>query len=284
MVQKLSLTEELAFTTVRIECDDAHGNTSSGTGFFYRFVDEASQHIPAIITNKHVIEGSVRGRFIMTLDDGRGGPAFNRHQAFEFDSFAQRWLPHPNADIDLCVMLVAPLLLAAIDQGEPLYFKQVSPDFVITQDELDEMGLLEEILMIGYPNGIWDRHNNMPIFRRGTTATHPNLNWNGKPEFLIDAACFPGSSGSPVFLFNQGGQTTSSAEKGPGSGRVKLLGVMCAGPQHTLTGEAEAGTMPTATKPNNLGIVIKAHLLDDFETMFRQLPKQPVAAAPQGSA
>ncbi len=44
--------------------------------------------------------------------------------------------------------------------------------------------------MIGYPNGIWDEANNMPIIRRGITATHPNFNYNGKPEFMIDAACF----------------------------------------------------------------------------------------------
>lgn len=284
MVQNLSLTEELAFTTVRIECDDAHGNTSTGTGFFYRLVDEGSQHIPVIITNKHVIAGSVRGRFIMTLDDGHGGPAYNSHQSFEFDSFEQRWIPHPKADIDLCVMLVAPLLLAAIEQGKPLFFKQVSPDIVVTRDELDEMNLLEEILMIGYPNGIWDRHNNMPIFRRGTTATHPNLNWNSKPEFLIDAACFPGSSGSPVFLFNHGSRTTKSTGTVPGSGRVKLLGVLCAGPHNTLTGEVKVGTKPTAAIPNNLGIVIKARMLDDFETIFRQMQKTPVTTTPPGSA
>lgn len=52
--------------------------------------------------------------------------------------------------------------------------------------------------MVGYPDGIWDEFNNQPIVRRGITATHPKNDFNGKGEFLIDAVCFPGSSGSPV--------------------------------------------------------------------------------------
>ena len=41
----------------------------------------------------------------------------------------------------------------------------------------------------------------MPILRRGTTATPIALNFEGRPEFLIDAAVYPGSSGSPVFVY-----------------------------------------------------------------------------------
>lgn len=58
--------------------------------------------------------------------------------------------------------------------------------------------------MIGYPNGLWDSQNNLPIIRRGITATSVKKDYNGKKEFLIDAAVFPGSSGSPVFIFNEG--------------------------------------------------------------------------------
>lgn len=39
------------------------------------------------------------------------------------------------------------------------------------------------------------------FFRRGITATNINFDYNGKKEFVIDAACFPGSSGFPVFIW-----------------------------------------------------------------------------------
>jgi hypothetical protein len=38
------------------------------------------------------------------------------------------------------------------------------------------------------------------FFRRGMTATPPQLDYCGRPTFLIDASVFGGSSGSPVFL------------------------------------------------------------------------------------
>ena len=118
--------------------------------------------------------------------------------------------------------------------------------------------------MIGYPNGLWDQLHNLPIIRKGITATHPKLKLNGKPEFLIDAACFPGSSGSPVFLANIGSYVSPNGSLCTGS-RVALLGTLYAGPQHTTTGEIVVVDVPTDTKsiavgsiPNNLGYVIQA--------------------------
>ena len=60
-----------------------------------------------------------------------------------------------------------------------------------------------------------------------------------------------------------------------GSSRIKLLGVLYAGPQHTVEGEIRFVMVPTQQKtvtvariPNNLGIIIKAEHLLAFEGMF----------------
>jgi hypothetical protein len=61
-----------------------------------------------------------------------------------------------------------------------------------------------------------------------------------------------------------------------GSGRIKLLGVLYAGPQHTVEGEIRVVLVPTQQKPvsvstipNNLGIIIKSEQLLAFEEMFK---------------
>lgn len=278
MAIKLSPSEQLAYSTVRIECELQNGQIGTGTGFFYRFAEDEGVHVPAIITNKHVIAGAKKGRFIMTLADGDGNPIQQGHHAFIFDNFEQMWVSHPESNVDLCSMPIAPLLEAANKESKKLFYVSLDKSLIPSNAELEDMVLMEEITMVGYPNGIWDQVNNMPIFRRGITATHPNLDYNGKPEFLIDAACFPGSSGSPVFLYNQFGYATKSGGMTIGPGRLKLLGVLYAGPQHTVSGEVKVITIPTqnvpiaiSTIPNNLGMVIKASKLEDFEKFFKQI-------------
>lgn len=141
-----------------------------------------------------------------------------------------------------------------------------------TEQELADLMALEDVLMIGYPNGIWDSTNNMPIFRRGATATHPKLNYEGRKEFVIDAACFPGSSGSPVFLYNEGAWSTRQGANIGGT-RIKLLGVLFAGPQYTASGEIRIVNVPTQQRalafskiPNNLGFVIRAERLREIQS------------------
>lgn len=158
-------------------------------------------------------------------------------------------------------MPIAPLMLQAEQEGKKIFFISLDKSLILKPDEFSELSAFEEIIMIGYPNGIWDFVNNMPIIRKGITATHPNLDYNGKREFMIDAACFPGSSGSPVYSYSFGPYTTNSGNTVLGGGpRIKLLGILYAGPQHTATGEIEIINVPAQQKavafsriPNNLG-------------------------------
>lgn len=270
----LSSAEQLAHSTVRIECDLAGGTIGTGTGFFYSLDRSGDQHVPVIITNKHVIAGAIKGRFLLTLQDGADEPVIGLYQAFELDAFEKQWTPHPDINVDLCAMPIAPLLREAEQRKLKFFFSTFDKTLIPTKAEIDDMLGLENIAMVGYPNGLWDQRNNLPIFRKGVLATNYKYDWNGKKEFLIDAACFPGSSGSPVMLFDVASYQT---RKGTfmGSSRIKLLGVLYAGPQHTVEGEVKVVFVPTQQKavsiagiPNNLGVVIKAEQLLAFEGMF----------------
>ena len=280
MLHNLSISEQLAHSTVRIETSKTSGE-GSGTGFFYRFVDKGDTYVPAIVTNKHVIEGSLSGRFVLTEKDDNENPIYGKYRRFYFDNFHSLWTLHPDKKVDLCAMPIAPILHQAREKDINFFYISLDKSLLLTEEELNDLILMEDVVMVGYPNGIWDEKNNMPIFRKGITATHPNLDWNGRPEFLIDAACFPGSSGSPVFLFNQGGYATKSGDLKIGPSRVKLLGALYAGPQHTVSGEIKIIQVPTqhvavpvSSIPNNLGMVIKSSQLAAFERIFEKAASQ----------
>ena len=276
-------SDQLAYATVRIECDITNG-TSTGTGFVFRFCQEGNSYVPAIVTNRHVVQGGTTGRFHMHLAAGPDVLPSN-HMRFDVPDFGNQWIGHPDPDVDLCVMPIAPLMQSSKQQGHELFFKSLGEELIPVEPELAELLAIEEIVMVGYPNGIWDHVNNMPVFRRGITATHPNTDYRGKKEFIIDAACFPGSSGSPVLLYNPSGYTDRRGNTILKL-RIKLLGVLFALTAYTAEGKIVIKEVPTVAKPvpispipNNLGLIIKADRLKEFDGPLRTL-SQPTANPP----
>ncbi len=186
----LTLTEQLSYATVRIECKSKDNQLFTGTGYLFRFrIDkELNTHIPVVITNKHVIKNAYEGRIIFSKADEEGNPDDKNHFGLFLNNFEQMWKMHPSDDVDLCAMPIAPFLNQAERENHKLFYRSLDTTLIPTQEQLDDLSAMEDIVMVGYPNGIWDSINNKPIFRKGVTATHPNLDYNGKKEFMIDAA------------------------------------------------------------------------------------------------
>ncbi|UXM82709.1 hypothetical protein N7V09_03630 [Shewanella seohaensis] len=73
--------------------------------------------------------------------------------------------------------------------------------------------------------------------------------------------------------------------------RIKLLGVLYAGPQHTASGEIVLKPVPTSnvpmsltSMPNNLGYVIKATELGAIESIAASLLTNQARGTPQSGA
>ena len=136
------------------------------------------------------------------------------------------------------------------------------------------------LVVIGYPSGIWDSVHNLPILRSANTATPLDIDYKGRPQFLINGACFSGSSGSPIFLANEG----SYADRGGLvlGNRLFLVGVLSATYTQSLQGEIMESEIPTSSTlvsiarlPIHLGICIKAREI----LRLAEVAKQRHAAA-----
>ncbi len=271
----LSVTEQLAFSTTRIDVTYSDGSIGTGTGFFFRLKESEQHHIPVIVTNKHVVQKGKTGVFRLTMRDEKGNPIVGKIQSIQIDNFEQQWLYHPDSGIDLAVMPIAPLLNEADKRGIKFFFLSFGKDLLPKLSDFSEFNYVEDILMIGYPIGIQDTVNNMPVFRRGITATHLSNDYEGRKEFIIDAACFPGSSGSPVLLYNVPYYTD---KKGNANfvNRIRLVGILYAGPQYSAEGTIIVKDIPVKAipaalfnMPINLGYVIKAERILDFESLMK---------------
>lgn len=269
----LSVTEQLQYATVRIVVRLSNGGQSIGTGFFFTFGEDDL----FIVTNKHVLEGGIEATLKLRGRKDNDSPDDLKHIDILINNVQELFMPHPDTTVDLAVLPTTLVLLEAMRQEVQLFFVSLDESIITSSEyDLNRLDAIEDVLMVGYPNGIWDNVNNLPIFRRGITATHPSKNYNGRDEFMIDAACFPGSSGSPIFLCNMG----SYSDKRGGiiiGNRTKLLGVLYAGTQHSIIGEIEIVPAPThnipiavSQIPNNLGICVKARRILDFQKVIRK--------------
>lgn len=217
--------------------------------------------------------GSIR----FTTKDIDGNPLYQKHQPIIINDFEKNWIFHPNSEIDLCVLPFNFIVDIANTIGIQLFYKTFNETLIPDTESLNEHDAVEDILMIGYPNGLWDSQNNMPLFRKGITATDVKLDYNGKKEFIIDAACFAGSSGSPVILCDIWGYRDKFGTLNIGKQRV-LLGILYACPQVSITGDIQIVTVPNLQQkamaisniPNDLGFVIKSELIKDFISILRQ--------------
>ena len=155
------------------------------------------------------------------------------------------WFFHSTKD--LCFTFVNPVFEGVKSgYGKDVFYVANDASIIATKEKLKDLSALEELVMVGYPIGLSDTRNNYPIFRKGYTSAHPAVDFNDDGIGLVDMACFPGSSGSPIYILNEGGYRDKHGNAYFGPSRVILLGVLFAGPQYDARGDIVVKTIPTS--------------------------------------
>lgn len=190
--------KRLLFHTVRVDTVLADGSLGSGTAFVIEH-PHARGRSRFVVTNRHLVEGVQRGALVFTRAHN-GQPLIGQRFQIDIEDFPQAWFCHPQPEVDLALVPLRPLLEAAQAQGVELYVQPIDSRTMPDAAASAAFDALEDVLFVGYPSGVWDQVNALPILRRGSTATALALDFEGRAEFLIDAAVYPGSSGSPVFV------------------------------------------------------------------------------------
>ncbi len=268
--------EQMLFTTVRIEGTLADGRTTTGTGFIFERKIGADR-IPFIITNRHVVEGVKNGTIYFHTAEG-DEPKLGNGYKLDVTDFDVMWVFHPDPSVDVAVVPLGPLLKTPTDAGVKVFFRSVSQDLLATEAQLLDLSLLQRVVFIGYPNGLWDTANLLPIARTGSIATLPRIAFQGRPLFLIDASVFPGSSGSPVFVLDEGGFQDHKGTLHVGETRLILLGIVAAVYYKTDINDVILAAHAPPSKPVvvdkemiDLGMVFnRSALADTIDAAFKE--------------
>ncbi len=268
-----TVAEQLLFSTLRIETD-----TKVGTGFIINHQWSDDKRGPFLVTNRHVVDDTSGARLTFTLKaDDADGPSLGRTHTVSLSQDAWKWTAHPSSDVDIAALPLAGLINHVTGNGVNLFYKGLDTEFIPEQAVLEDLDAIEEILFVGYPSGIYDHVHNLPVSRKGTTASPPSVDYNGQPVFLIDASVFPGSSGSPVLVLNNGLYVTRTGTQ-LGRNRLLLLGVLSEVMYREQDGSLEFRQTPASITPVvrtremlDLGLVYKSRtIIGTIEHTLRQ--------------
>lgn len=218
--------DHLSLCTTLITLRKGDKLISTGTGFFF-LRGEGNDKVLFLVTNYHVLTGcspeekekpkgdNIEWFFHTDKDDSSKIrkvklPLFN-------NAGKPIWLRSevcPQAD--LAVIPIPNILAQNCD------IKVVSEEWY-TEPDLKVVPTTPAIL-IGYPYGFYDQINALPIWKTGSIASEPDVDFKDNPYFLLDISAFPGMSGSPAFAISHGSyESTTGALK---SGSIKkFLGV-----------------------------------------------------------
>lgn len=255
-------SDSLARATVRLHCEDGP-RSSVGTSFLYR-IGDGEAWTPILVTNRHVVDGFSLAHLSFSRANELRHARPEDSEMVTVTNLQNLVIYHPDPNIDLAAILLGPIVNQLGTGNGPINLTAIRESDLVDDDTERRMRFVEDVLVVGYPQGLWDSHRNLPLFRGGVTASSAVLDYNNEPKFLIDCSIYPGSSGSPVFLYNSGVVLDAENNSASLGERVKLLGVVFAVQLYQVNGQVTE-TTPTAARamanvgiPSNLGVVVKA--------------------------
>ena len=237
----------IGYITAKIDIESPNVANSMGTGFFHRtsLNDGTDRSITLLISNRHVFKDP-KDRLIVSLNRKKEGdtrafgntPAFGKIITLDQAGFERDYFAHPDRGVDLACVNFSKIT------HTDAFFHYLFDDF-LTPINYEQVAPGSDVIFVGYPENRYDVVNNLPLIRRGSIASMPNVDFNGKGQIVIDAQIFPGSSGSPVFV--------------DWGNKYSLLGVV----SQTMIRHSQLQTLPANIPPVGveqilgLGIVVK---------------------------
>jgi len=210
-------------------------------------------------------------------EEGNKAPKYCSSLRHEISIDAIPVICHPDPQIDLCAIPITVLINVRNQLNTHVFYQTFGENMLPSPSDLASFDAVEDIMMVGYPNGLWHEHHNLPIFRRGISATPIAIGFNGEKEFIIDAACYKGSSGSPVMICDIRRVRDKFGGMTIGSSRTFLIGVLYGAPVEIMEGDIVIDNHPelkTDAKakthaPINLGLVVNHQALRELTDVIR---------------
>ena len=269
----MSITEKLTYAVVKIDTTKSDGKKYTATGFFFKFFGKAD----ALITNKHVMKDCTLCSFDLCELGDDGIPIDEKSHTITINDPLDLCVMHPDSDVDLCCINIWPAMEKLQKERKKVFFISLNARLIPNQSRINNFAALEDIVMIGCPKGLYDNYNHKPIIRSGITSTHLKNNYRGKKEFLVDVASLQGSSGSPIFIIDNGYRFEGDAVNISNQCDVYFVGIFCR--LHEYKGGMDSEDVDNTPEhyvklPMHIGIAVKSSEIFVLEDIVKKIYKE----------
>jgi S1-C subfamily serine protease len=190
----VDMTVDLMSATVQVEQPLADGTRTVATGFLVSDPTPDGRPRVVLVTANHVFDSmpSDEATVGYRVQSADGAWSFAPQKVEIRAEGKPLWTRDPDRDV-AAIAIVAP----------PAFAKAAIPlAWLASDDTLTKYQLApgEEMMVLGFPQGLSANPAGFPILRSGRVASYPLGPSAAYPTFLLDFRVFPGNSGGPVWL------------------------------------------------------------------------------------
>ncbi|HZL00324.1 MAG TPA: serine protease [Caulobacteraceae bacterium] len=190
----LDMSVDLIGATVQLEQPLADGTRTVGTGFLISDPTDDGKPRVVLVTANHVFKRMPGDKATIgyRIQQPDGSWKYAPQQIAIRRGGKELWTHHGSRDV-AAITITAPeaFAKAAIPLG-----------WLASDDTFNryQLGPGDEMMALGFPQGLAANPAGFPILRSGRVASYPLGPSSEFPTFLLDFRVFPGNSGGPVYL------------------------------------------------------------------------------------
>ena len=251
----VDLSVDLIQATVQVEQPLGDGTRTVGTGFLINDPTPDGKPRTVLVTAAHVFNKmpGPTATIGFRVENADGSWRYAPAPLTIRDSHGHDlWTRNPNRDVAVIAITAPPEFARAA----------IPEDWLATDDTFQHyaLGPGDEMLALGFPEGLSANEAGFPILRSGRVASFPLQPSSAFPTFLMDFNVFPGNSGGPVYM-------SEGARRRPGADGVENAQFIAG----MLTRQVEMNSQNLS-----IGIVIHAKFIRETLTLLDN-PSAPPA-------
>jgi len=189
----IDMSVDLIQATVQLEQPLGNGMRTVGTGFLVSDPTPDGTPRVVLVTANHVFEKMPGDKATIgyRIENADGSWRYAPETITIRKSGKALWTHHAKRDV-AAISITAP----------PAFAKAAIPmNWLAADDTFNKysFGPGDELMALGFPQGLSSNAAGFPILRSGRVASYPLTPTAAFPTFLLDFNVFPGNSGGPVY-------------------------------------------------------------------------------------